>query len=296
MTAVFELAHAPPFTGRFVRSVVRLVTSDSAWVWVGRSPASSVSHAGSADTDAGPGLTQELPGGRGLARQARPGWRPIRRDQVAQDRRGSHVSGCVAERRLWLAVPAAATVTFTRSLPASSATVSVTFAPSIRFNARRVPIAVPAFWIVNGSEPETISPATWVCAGRSPATKRRASGDAPLLVHRDLRVGARRDSGAGETDHSGRDRQPADRVDLDDALVGGRGVRIRERAERLARREVDHGVHRDVVAGVQRHPQVARVVGLAPLDRAQVGQAHEAGAGDVAGAELPRRPGTSSRR
>ena len=50
MTAAFETGHAPPLTGRFVRSVARLVTSDSACVCAGRSPARSVSHAGSADT------------------------------------------------------------------------------------------------------------------------------------------------------------------------------------------------------------------------------------------------------
>ena len=52
-------------------------------------------------------------------------------------------------------------------------------------------------------------------------------------------------------------------------LASGRGVRIRERAERLARREVDDGVHREVVARVQRHAEVAGVVLLAPLDRAE---------------------------
>jgi 4-hydroxy-3-methylbut-2-enyl diphosphate reductase IspH len=36
----------------------------------------------------------------------------------------------------------------------------------------------------------------------------------------------------------------------------------------LARREVDDGVHRHVVAGVQSHPEVAGVVGLSPRDRA----------------------------
>jgi hypothetical protein len=49
MTAAFETAHAPPFTGRFVRSVAKLVTSDSACVCAGRSAASSVSHAGASD-------------------------------------------------------------------------------------------------------------------------------------------------------------------------------------------------------------------------------------------------------
>src|ERR1039458_720526 len=37
MTAALETAHAPPFTGRFVRSVARFVTSDSACVCGGRS-------------------------------------------------------------------------------------------------------------------------------------------------------------------------------------------------------------------------------------------------------------------
>ena len=41
----------------------------------------------------GSGLTQELPRGRRIARESRPGWRPICRDQIAQDRRGSHRVG-----------------------------------------------------------------------------------------------------------------------------------------------------------------------------------------------------------
>jgi hypothetical protein len=86
--------------------------------------------------------------------------------------------------------------------------------------------------------------------------------------------------------HPCRHRQPADRIDLDDALAGGRGVRVGERAERLARREVDHGVHRHVVAGVQGHPEVARVVGLAPFHRTEVGQAHQARGSFVSGPEL----------
>src|ERR1039458_7298103 len=85
---------------------------------------------------------------------------PDRKDRIA------------ADSRLWVVAPlAAATVTFTRSLPESSATVRVMLAPSIRFNARRVPMAVPAFWTVNGRAPETMSVATWVWAGRSPETR-----------------------------------------------------------------------------------------------------------------------------
>ena len=288
MTAAFETAHAPPFTGRFVRSVARLVTSDSACVCAGRSPASSVSHAGSADTVPVPVWRRNfrvavvLPATRAQAGVALAAIRSPRTGEAAA------VSGCVALREVvgGRHRTHAATVTFTRSLPASSATVSVTFAPSIRFNARRVPTAVPAFWIVNGSDPETMSVATWVWAGRSPETNVVPPVTRPLCVHGDLRVCACHHAVSANESNPCRHRQPADRIDLDDALAGGRGVRIRERAEGLARREVDDGVHRHVVAGVQRHPEVARVVGLAPLDRAEVGQAHQAGGGFVSGPEL----------
>jgi hypothetical protein len=50
--------------------------------------------------------------------------------------------------------------------------------------------------------------------------------------------------------------------------------------------EVDDGVHRQMVARVQRDAEVAGVVLLAPLDRAVVGQAYEAGARLDAGDEL----------
>jgi hypothetical protein len=93
----------------------------------------------------GPGLPQELPRGRGiLAASFAQAGVPFAATRSPRTGAAATVSGCVAERRLWLAVPAAATVTLTRSLPASSTTVNVTFVPSIRFNARRVPIAVPA--------------------------------------------------------------------------------------------------------------------------------------------------------
>ena len=161
----------PLFTGRFVRFVVRLVTSDSAWVWVRRSPASSVSHAGSADSDPVPVCRRNFRFAVVFpAKRAQAG---VPFAAIRSPRTGAAVtvSGCVAESRLWVvAPPATATVTFTRSLPESSATVRVMLAPSIRFNARRVPMAAPAFWIVNGSAPETMSVATCVCAGRSPET------------------------------------------------------------------------------------------------------------------------------
>jgi hypothetical protein len=40
-------------------------------------------------------------------------------------------------------------------------------------------------------------------------------------------------------------------IDPDDALAGGRRVRVRERAERLAGREIEDGVEADMVAGVE---------------------------------------------
>ena len=94
------------------------------------------------------------------------------------------------------------------------------------------------------------------------------------------------DAGGSERDNAARDRDAAHRIDLHDAL-GERGrVRNRARAERLARREVDDGVHRQMVARVQRDAEVAGVVLLPPLDRASVGQAHQAGARLRARAEL----------
>lgn len=46
-------------------------------------------------------------------------------------------------------------------------------------------------------------------------------------------------------------------------------MRLRRRAEGLARREVDDGVHRQMIRRVEHHAEVARVVGFAPLHRAR---------------------------
>src|ERR1019366_3030555 len=100
MTAAFETAHAPPFTGRFVRSVAKLVTSDSACVCAGRSPANSVSHAGSADTVPVPVCRRNfLVAVVFPTRRAQAGV-PLAAIRSPRTGAATTVSGCVAESRL----------------------------------------------------------------------------------------------------------------------------------------------------------------------------------------------------
>ena len=105
MTAAFETAHAPPFTGRFVRSVARLVTSDSACVCAGRSPASSVSHAGSADTVPVPVCRRNFRVAVVFpARRAQAGV-PFAAIRSPRTGAAATVSGCVADSRLCVVAP-----------------------------------------------------------------------------------------------------------------------------------------------------------------------------------------------
>ena len=98
-----RIADAPPFNGRLVRSVAKLVTSESACAQ--EVAGQQRVRRRSSGHRAGPGLPEERPGRGGVPRQARPRWRPVRRDQVARYWRCGHrvrvrlTGGCGCSRR-----------------------------------------------------------------------------------------------------------------------------------------------------------------------------------------------------
>jgi len=166
MTAVFRVAKrrhftdgsSDPWSDGHVRS---------AWGWVGGRRPGEWSHAGSEDTDPCPVWTQEHPRGRYCQRVSTQAGVPF--PHAIQVRRGSarqpRCRGGIAESRLWLVSPSAATVTLTRSSQRRSRPSSSRSTLRSDQGAER-PIAFP-LWIVNGSDPETMSVADWVWAGRS---------------------------------------------------------------------------------------------------------------------------------
>ena len=126
--------------------------SVAAWLWAGKSPETSVSQVGRAPTVPVPVWRRNF-----LVAVVFPATRCQAGVELAAIKSPSTgdaatVSGCVPLRRLWFDPPPAdaAMVTFTRSLPASSASVSVTFVPSIRLIPRRVPMAARRFQHVDG--------------------------------------------------------------------------------------------------------------------------------------------------
>lgn len=94
-------------------------------------------------------------------------------------------------------------------------------------------------------------------SGQVPGREQRAGRDAPLRIHRRLRVRPRTDARSGERDNSRVNRQTADRIDLDGAFARRGRIRICGRTERLARSEVNDRVHREVIRRIERHAEVA---------------------------------------
>jgi hypothetical protein len=107
MTAAFDTAHAHPLTGRFVRSVAKPVTSDWACVYTGRSPARSVSQAGSADIVPVPVWRRNFRVAVVFpARRAQAGV-PFVAIRSPRTGAAARVSGCVADSRLCVVAPLA---------------------------------------------------------------------------------------------------------------------------------------------------------------------------------------------
>jgi len=112
-------------------------------------------------------------------------------------------------------------------------TVNVTFAPSIRFQRPARSDGRARLLDRERQRTGTMSVATWVWAGRSPETNVVPPVTRPLAFTVTFGyVPATTPVAANEATPA----TTADRIDLDDALAGGRGVRVGERAERLPRR------------------------------------------------------------